>query len=417
MAGVLVAVLLLNGRADAQSAEDRKKIVLFVDGTPVEQQQALVELSGCEVVHTLAFINAVAVQLPLLGFAEAEAFLRQLPQVVGVFPDLVGVVPPITPLPSEDAPPGEIAEWGLERIGAVTAHQELPAWTGAGVTVAVLDTGVDLDHPDLRENLGPGFNAHPGGGSYTDDNGHGTHLAGIIAAARNGHGVVGVAPQARIAAVKVLDATGRGFLSDLLHGLQWVYIQEFPLVNMSLGFTADSPPLQQAIQRLAARGVLMVAAAGNCAVSSATTGDGGGAEEGGGDEGEGATTCEASQPGVRYPARYPEVLAVTATDYTNQVTAYSLTGLEVDVTAPGGGQGSERLLSTALGSSYGYGSGTSQAAAHVTGALALMLQQRPLLTFAQVLGLLAQTSGDLGYPETEQGMGLVAVEQMLTAPQ
>jgi minor extracellular protease Epr len=239
-------------------------------------------------------------------------------------------------------------------------------------------------------------------------------MAGIIAAQENGLGLKGVAPQASLVAVKVLDAHGRGSLSTLINGLQWVYNHQLQeqiwLVNMSLGFVADSVPLQRAIQLLYERGTLMVAAAGNhCS-------DAPGQDEGGGDEGEGAAACDVSQTAVKYPARYPWVLAVTATDYDNQITDYSLTGSEVDVTAPGGVQEGARILSTALYGGYGYGSGTSQAAAHVTGALALMRQQAQL-SLSEVQVRLLQTATDLGYLATQQGVGLIAVEPLLAVSQ
>ncbi|HEY7491927.1 MAG TPA: S8 family serine peptidase [Candidatus Tectomicrobia bacterium] len=408
---VVVSVILFGGRPVNAGVEERKKIVIFLADVPLTVQQLVVALSGSTVVHTLSLINALAIELPLVGTVEALTFLLQHTLVVGVFDDLIGLANSITPLSAEAMPQEEIYDWGLERIGVAMVHQDRPALTGEGVTVAILDTGIDGEHAELQQHIVGGFNARPGGGRYTDDNGHGTHMAGIIAAAENAQGIVGVAPQANMVAVKVLDANGRGYLSDLINGLQWVYGKRFRLVNMSLGFLEDSVPLERAVKRLYERNIIMVAAAGNC-----TSGDGG-AEEGGGDEGEKvSTTCSDAQP-VMYPARYPWVIAVTAIDHNDQVTNYSRRGLEVDLAAPGGVRTGVQILSANRGGGYGYSSGTSQAAAHVTGAIALLLQQQPGLSLQQLLALLGQTATDLGYPEAWQGVGLLAVERLVEALQ
>ena len=138
---------------------------------------------------------------------------------------------------------------------------------GVGVTIAILDTGVYDNHPDLEQNIIQVYNARPGGGSSDDDNGHGTHIAGIIAARANGQGVIGVAPQASLVSVKVLDSEGKCHLSDFIKGLQYVYTNrnslQIKVVNMSLGFCADREPMKRAIKSLYDSGVIMVAAAGN----------------------------------------------------------------------------------------------------------------------------------------------------------
>jgi subtilisin family serine protease len=245
-------------------------------------------------------------------------------------------------------------------------------------------------------------------------------MAGIIAAALNSSlqgGVIGVAPQVTFLGVKVLDQYGAGYLSDFIAGLQWVHDYNngtslVKLVNMSVGFSTDSPPLKQAIQELAKGGVIMVASAGNrCAQSP-------GQDEGGGDgcDGGPALVCDPAQTAVRYPAAYPSVLAVVATDFYDDITAYSLSGPQVDVAAPGGSKVTGiRILSTNTGGGYGYSSGTSQAAAHVTGAVALALQKHPGLSFTEVRSLLQTTATDLGYPQTQQGAGLINVRKMMRA--
>jgi subtilisin family serine protease len=215
--------------------------------------------------------------------------------------------------------------------------------------------------------------------------------------------------------VKVLDANGKGFLSDVLYGLQWIYDNQSKkqlwLVNMSLGFSTDSPALLQATQRLSDSGTLIVASTGNrCS-------DDPGQEEGAGADGEGPTCDTPQTTTIKYPARHPWVLAVAATDDANKITDYSLVGAEVDIAAPGGIYKGKRILSTSIDGWYAYGDGTSQAAAHVTGALALTLQKKPHLSLHQIRTLLKNTATELGYKPTQQGRGLIAVEPLLAAPE
>src|SRR5262249_21621415 len=150
-------------------------------------------------------------------------------------------------------PVPETYDWGLGHIGVDVAHQKWPGVQGQGVNVAIVDTGIACGHPDLPLPI-DGVNALPSGVSYCDDHGHGTHISGFLAARKNNVGLIGAAPLASLVAVKVLDANGQGYLSYLLFGLQWIYINQIRLnirlVNMSLGFSVDSLPLQTAIAKL-----------------------------------------------------------------------------------------------------------------------------------------------------------------------
>jgi subtilisin family serine protease len=414
---VLVSIILVGGGVFAESPDNRRSIVKFRDISLTDPQglataRSVVKESGSSEVHTLWLINALAIQLPAQGAEHALAVLLNNPAVEGVFDDSVSVADGAVCIDPAPSPVPESYPWGLQKID-VPAVQ--PQWQGVGVMVAIVDTGIDVSHPELSPRIVGGYNALAKGGSYADDNGHGTHMAGIIAAALNSLGVIGVAPQATFLAVKVLDQYGAGYLSDLINGLQWVYgynngIPLVKLVNMSLGFSTDSPPLQQAIQSLYTSGVIMVASAGNqCAQSPSQ-------DEGGGDNclGGPALTCDPSQTAVKYPAAYPWVLAVTATDYYDQVAAYSVSGPQVDVAAPGGSKATGmRILSTTTGGGYGEGSGTSQAAAHVTGAVALALQIQPSLSFTQLRSVLQTTAKNLGYPQEQQGAGRINVKKMV----
>jgi subtilisin family serine protease len=201
IARVLVSVILLDGQIVATDADGRKKIAVFLDGTPLDMQQQVVALSKSTVVHTLSFINALAIELPDVGTAEALAFLLnytvlRVHIVVGVYNDPVFSILPITPaLP----PPQQTYNWELEHIRVDDAHEKMPTMTGVGVRAATLDTGVG-PHVDLP-TLIAGFNALSGGVPelYSDDHGHATHIVGIIAArANNDIGLISVAPRASL---------------------------------------------------------------------------------------------------------------------------------------------------------------------------------------------------------------------------
>jgi subtilisin family serine protease len=425
----LMAILgLLGGGAFAGTGDSLRKIVIFQTGTSAQLQRQVVTQSGSQVLNVLPLINGVAIKLPTQGTEQAMAVLQAHPTVTGVYDDPavagqdgggdnVIVITPADPLTYEFYP------WGLDAIHVPDVHQKEPGLKGAGVTVAILDTGIDINHPDLKKNIKGGYNALAGEDpwNYQDDNGHGTHMAGIIAARMNRLGVIGAAYQVQIVAVKVLDQNGNGLLSDLINGLGWIYTNEIKVVNMSLGFSENSLLLEQAIKRLHQAGVIMVASAGNQGITCAQ--DGGG-DDGGGDDGGGDSGCQPAQGGVNYPARYPEVISVAATNGDGQVTGYSQSG-KVDVAAPGGSKSGLRIFSTHKGGGYGLGSGTSQAAAHVTGAITLAFQKKPQMSFDEVVTLLQWTSRVLCEPsepelcepvsEERQGAGLINVEAMINA--
>jgi subtilisin len=251
--------------------------------------------------------------------------------------------------------------WNLEVVGAPAARTEGSA--GASVDVAVLDTGIDADHPDLVDNLGAGraFVACGEGSDcsatcaepWDDPDGHGTHVAGTIGAVANDQGVLGVAAPT-LHAVKVLDCDGMGSTVDIAKGVEYVADQGWDVANLSLGTTTDSFLLADACRYAYERGVLLVAAAGNA----------------------GCADC------VEYPAAYREVIAVSATTAADTLGGYSNTGPEIELAAPGGGDANgnggidvadEAVYSTAPGDEYEYEIGTSMAAAHVAGAAAHLL--------------------------------------------
>ncbi len=211
---------------------------------------------------------------------------------------------------------------------------------GEGVKVAVLDTGIDTDHPDLREAVEDAVDFT--GEGVEDRNGHGTHVAGIVGARRNGAGFAGVAPKCRLLVAKVLNDAGAGTHAWIVRGIDWAVEKGADILSMSLGSGSHSPELHAAVHRALAAGRIVVCAAGN----------------------DGALQVN----GIGYPGRYGSVITVAAHDRWGQPTGFSSRGGEIDVMAPG-----ERIWSTWKDGRYAELSGTSMATPFVAGLAALIL--------------------------------------------
>jgi len=260
------------------------------------------------------------------------------------------------------------------------AKLEIPAahalTRGHGAILAIVDSGIDRAHPDLAGSVSEGF-AAAGDAVAVPEDPHGTEVAGIVAA----HGTVkGVAPDARLLDVRVFDYDAGGAEKyatslALLRGLDWAAGKNAAIVNMSLSGPADAL-LQEAIEALVRNGVVVVAAAGN-----------------------GGKLAPAA-----YPAAYDDVIAVTATDSSDRLYVRANHGTYIDVAAPG-----VDVLSASLENAYSMTSGTSFAAAHASGVVALMLSNKPGMTPAEVRHALEAGASDLGEPgiDTEFGSGLV----------
>lgn len=264
-----------------------------------------------------------------------------------------------------------------------------PYWArsqGEGARVGIIDTGCDLSHREFAGRI-VASRDFTGKGTAQDGHGHGTHVAGIVAAARDGKGVVGVAPAAELVVAKVLGDDGSGTDDQVAAGVRFCVEQGCDIVNMSLGGPTPDETLRRAIQEAVAAGVTVVCAAGNY--------------------GPGADT-------VAYPAHFPETLAVAAVDDRETRARFSSTGREVDCCAPG-----VEVISTYIGGSYFRMSGTSMAAPHVAGALALFVswfkkskgrQPNP----AEVRAWLDAHVKDLGAPgaDPEYGAGLLIMPEV-----
>ena len=268
--------------------------------------------------------------------------------------------------------------YGIDRVDAEVAHAN--GDTGAGADVAIVDTGIDQTHPDLAANLGTGtsFLAGVQNPDWQDDNGHGTHCAGIADAIDNSQGVVGVSTEATLHAVKVLSAAGVGLTSDIAAGVEWVAEQGYDVASMSLGGSSQSEALADACTYAQEQGVTLVAAAGNSGP---------------------CTDC------VGYPAANPEPIAVSATNENDQLADFSSQGPEVEIAAPGAD-----IYSTYLGG-YSTLSGTSMACPHVSGAAAQLAAQG--YTNTEIRSQLKTTAEDVGLGENESGAGLLDVASAL----
>jgi subtilisin len=369
---VLLFTVVVAGGAPpsfAQGAEPPGYRVLIgfasTGGLQAAQDCADIVTQAGGIVHqAFVLIPVVSAWVP----AEALATLADRPDVAYVEED------PVMYAFEQSTP------WGVDRIDADLV------WpggnTGAGVDVAILDTGIDGRHPDLAVVDGINYSGPPekegstDPADWNDGYGHGTHCAGIVAALNNGVGVVGVAPGARLHAVKVLDDNGMGYTSDIIQGLEWSVLNHMRVASMSLG-GGGSTSLQQACDKAFAAGVLLVAAAGN------------------------------SSGPVSFPAAYPSVMAVSATDSQDKLAYFSSFGPEIDLGAPG-----VNISSTFKGGAYAEMSGTSMACPHVTGTAALAWAAGAASNVA-VRDTLTSTAEDLGTVgrDTSFGYGLVDAQK------
>lgn len=259
---------------------------------------------------------------------------------------------------------------------------------GSGVVVGVLDTGCQSDHPDLEGRIigGRNFTTDDSGDpdNFEDYNGHGTHVAGTVAAGENRQGLVGMAPQSLLLILKVLDRNGDGSYKSVVDAIDYALAWQGPegqkvrILSMSLGGAYDDPSLHAAIIRAVDSGVLVVCAAGNT-----------------------------GQVELQFPGGYNEVVGVGAVDLDKKLAPFSTMNKEIDMVTPGVG-----IISTYPGGRYASLSGTSMATPHVTGAAALIINQcekdfERTLTEAEIYAQLCKRTFTLGYKKIKEGNGFL----------
>jgi subtilisin len=392
----LMAVSLLAPTVAVAKIDDTTRVIV---GFKDFSSQGLIQANGWKINNEYHTIPAIACSLPTF----AIDLLKKSPFVSYVEEDSVVAL--------SDPDAEMAASWGVMKIGAdvVQANGDL----GEGVKVAVIDTGINYLHEDLDSNYVTGYNfVSKGSTPPMDDNGHGTHCAGIIAAEDNGIGVIGVAPKASLYALKVLNSAGSGYTSDIISAIQWAKDNGINVISMSLGSSVGSTALQQACDDAFNSGIVVVAAAGNN--GAARTGS-----------------------NINYPAKYANVIAVGATDQSNLRASFSCTGPELDLMAPGVNIISDYIDVTpndGMNRDTLYMSGTSMAAPHVAGTAALIMASGEAnekawgalgitdndgkWSSSDVSKVLTATADDLGATGKDNlyGYGIVDADQTILAP-
>ncbi len=376
------------------AAVSRRIVKFRPDVSKADRVRLAEAAAGSRIVRELPLIDAVVIETADAQVRATEGRLRALREVARIdesprinwlsIADARGIdfrVPAVDAIikrfvpsqeaPSDPTPAPNVQEtpWGITRVGAPDAWA---ATRGAGVKVVVIDTGIDRTHPDLAARLKGGWNAIAKTEDYNDDNGHGSHCAGTIAAIDDAVGVVGVAPEADLYGVKVLDAGGSGTFDDVIAGMQWAVDNDMDIASMSLGASRGNPALEEAVKAMEAAGVTLIAAAGNSGGS------------------------------VGFPAAYPGAISVAASDSRDLLARFSSRGPSVAVIAPG-----VAVKSTYMGGAYDTLSGTSMATPHVSGLAALYVARNPGASPAAVRAALASAAVKLpGVIPEGQGAGL-----------
>ncbi|WP_276301569.1 S8 family peptidase [Halorussus lipolyticus] len=367
-AGASVATASASGLAAAKAGD---KVEVNVGFSSKRGRDAAVNKAS-EVVREFGSLDIVTAQMP----KKAATALQNNPNVRYV---------------EENGTMEALAEslpWGQQRIESDVLHAN--GELGSGADVAILDTGIDSDHPDLTDKLGAGkafATCSTRGGcrygakkadntcyeSWDDDNNHGTHCAGIAAGDNNSQGVIGAAPDVTLHAVKVLDGCGSGSFSDIAAGIEYTADQGWDVASMSLGGSSGSSALKDAVQYASSKGVFLVAAAGNSGP---------------------CTDC------VGYPAAYSEVMAVSSTASDDTLSDFSSTGPEVDIAAPG-----TDIYSSVANGGYDTYSGTSMATPHVAGVAGQLASNGT--TGSNIRSTLENTAEGIGLASNESGAGLL----------
>lgn len=274
-------------------------------------------------------------------------------------------------------PQEQLIPWNVDYIGSTYAHQM--GISGQGVKVGIIDSGIN-PHNDLK--ISGGINILDNNDNYYDGFGHGTKVAGIIAALDNSYGIIGVAPNVELYSIKVLKSNGKGSISDVVAGIEWAINNNIDILNFSLQTTIDNSVLKTAVQKAFENNILLVASAGNMGGTKKTN-------------------------TITYPAAYEEVISVTSIDKNGERSSYSSTGKQIDISAPG-----EFVYTTLQSGLYFLADGTSMAAPHVTGVAALILESQPNLNVEEVTKILLKSKKNLGNHKL-YGKGIIDVPKAI----
>jgi subtilisin family serine protease len=391
----LALLLVFSAFGSAAADPPDRFVVTFQTGLSVAQRKALVAQRGLAVVEDLDPLPACIVQAsPQAMSIGPGGLLKTDSRVLNIEQDFYAKwietaepasvndvpFPSIGDIPRPDLKAAdsekEQVPWGVARV---RAPEEWPVTKGAGVKIGIIDTGIG-PHEDLH--VAGGYNASIFSSDYHDDNGHGTHVAGTVAALLNGKGVVGIAPEAELYAVKVLDKNGGGMATSIVKGIAWCMKNDMKVINMSLGSPRGLFLMHWAVMLAKSRGITIVVAAGNSG------------EDKPGDS-------------VEYPGAYSEVIAVSAVDANDHIAGFSSRGPAVAFIAPG-----VDVLSTLPGNSYGRYSGTSMATPHVTGLAALAIS-RGAKGEDEVRAALQRAASPLpGLSKDDEGAGLIDASKL-----
>ena len=363
MAGICIVAV-----APASASAADRLIVGFSSDASVSTQVAELRRSGVDGITAsqvraadIPAIDVATVTVPEGDGAEVRQELLAQPNVEFVEIDRVAHA---AWTPND---PRMAQQWALATIGAPAAWDTT---RGSGVTIAVVDTGVSYIHPDLTGKVDLGYDYVDNDADPMDEQGHGTHVAGIAAGITdNGTGIAGAAPNARVLAVRVLDQDGAGYYSWIASGITYAADHGAKVINLSLGGNEGSAALDQAVGYAASKGAVVTCASGNDGVAN-----------------------------VGYPAHYEGCTSVGSSTTDDQRSSFSNYGTGLDIVAPG-----SDILSSVRGGSYESWSGTSMATPYASGVAALLFSQG--LSRAQVVNTMLTTAKDLGAPGVDTTFG------------
>ncbi|WP_050183338.1 S8 family serine peptidase [Domibacillus robiginosus] len=355
---------------EAAAMDGRQAVIMFKD----EVDKELLEQFSQSVDYIFQEIPAASITVS----ETQKKALQMSPEVESLSYDM--------PVQSSAQSPS----YGYEKVGMKNLVPS--TLTGAGVKIGVLDSGIDAKHPDLQKRVVGGtctmdiiYGEAGCPNSYYDDAGHGTHVAGIIAANNNTFGTIGVAPSASLYAIKVLDEYGEGSTSTLIAGVEWAIKQKLNILNISITSPIYDPAMEEVMKKAYSAGILIVGAAGNT-----------------------GAPVSGSDSSVEYPAKFESVIAVSSIDQYDKIDRQSSLGKEIELAAPG-----VKIYSTYPDSDYTTSSGTSMAAPYVSGIAALYKEKYPEMTNKQLRALLQKNAKDLGAAGRDRyfGFGLVQVDK------